>query len=655
MTYHLPFCAPAARAGRVNAMSVLAMSFAAPMVRAQELKPRATVTIDVQSRWLNASQPAAFTQFTNQRLQLHVDSVVLGRDDRRVWLSQNYNLGGVSTTLRGSVDASGRAAGLLVILGKAPSQSCGPPQGRGQVDRDGGSITLTEQLGGLGVFFAQSNQVSRMSRAALATTAAVGKSHSVMRGSRITRFLRDSVVRGLHLALLRDSAEITLSDNVPWDAGTPEYDRFPDSIPTVSHDVRGSITGWRLVNPQNGRTLWIADTTTLRGTATLHLADGRIFHTTTQYDQRTTAIVADSGAPPVAPLPPAQSQLAFYADTSLHRRLAAGDATATDSVLRILDHPPSPAAHEIAIRALAGFSSGRQSGAVREWILRSGDTATVFGEFMANGMSPAAYDLVHPVLADPRYAFNHGVHPETYFWWERLQLLANAPISDSTHWGCPAPLCRAIASEWPSAPEPHLRELGLVARFALDPMRWADTVIGLARSHPMLEEAARTAVGANATGGRDDMLPVPPSGASWHRWAAWLATFYPNESFAPGSYTPAVPTVAVNAVRTVERIQHRNVAAELLDQFAHADDSARFVFGTMLTALNPRYRSEQDALIAFTTGDALDQLLAYRGFSARMSATTIADSAAVREIVEHVAAMILDGAAPWPEFHNPGA
>ncbi|HEX3928742.1 MAG TPA: hypothetical protein VHW65_12175, partial [Gemmatimonadales bacterium] len=628
---------------------------------AQELTPGATITILTQRRWLNAGQPDAFTAFTTQQQKLRLDSIVPVNRARSIWLSQNESStnGLMASHTDVVVGADGRVFSLLTMVNKraAPQECGGPSPKRAAEDRDGASIELTEQFDGIGDFFSSQRPVAGTTRAAIARSATAGASHSLLRGTRVTRFLRDSVLRGMRLALVRDSAEVTLNDAIPWDAGlTGRYETPPDSIATVSRNARGTVTGWRLVNPLNGMTLWIADTVALHGTATLHLADGRSFRSATRLDQRTTAVIALVDSAPVVAMAPARPPVDVISDTSLMRRLGARDPVVRDSFLQVLARSRDFAAHTAAIRAL--HVSGVPNDAVTAAILSTGDTAVLYPQFIY-GLSSASYDLVHPLLADPGYAFNHGVHPDLYFFVGALQLLPNAALPDSTRWTCPAALCRAIANEWPSAHEPRLKQLGLIARFALDPARWADTVITLARSHPFLREAALAAVGANPVRTtRDSVFAVPPVGAPWQAWAGWLRSFessYDTRTWTPPQLAPSIPPAAVSALRTVERTQHRDVAAEFLTRFGSADDSGRFVFGTMLIAVRPGFRTDQDALVAFTTGSALDRALAYRGFSARTRAAGVADSTAMREITEHVAAMILDGAAPWPEFHNPGA
>src|SRR5690606_5762721 len=135
--------------------------------------------------------------------------------------------------------------------------------------------------------------------------------------------------------------------------------------------------------------------------------------------------------------------------------------------------------------------------------------------------------------------------------------------------------------------DPRLRDLGLIARFALDPRGGEAAILRREQEgSAMVRPAAQLLRGVGATWALAAQLPLPREDAPWRDWLAWMGGTR-TDLPAPPSTLPANSLRFESSHRLAilffEARTGRPVVQELHRRHDTApSDSARLVFGTIL-------------------------------------------------------------------------
>ena len=213
-----------------------------------------------------------------------------------------------------------------------------------------------------------------------------------------------------------------------------------------------------------------------------------------------------------------------------------------------------------------------------------------------------------------------------------------------------------------------MAELGLVARVTLDPPAWGDTVLArTARDSAFLAPASRLVRGVGATWAHSKQATLPDRGADWRTWLAWVnggrAGDDPGEQaraelrFAPsGRREPWPSRLAVvfgrtheTAIRFFQARTGRDVIGELRRQARAApSDTARFVFGSMLLAMDGYVPDAAVVAERFRSGTSVDRMLARREVARLVDGQSpLAYSATAVELMDRLLRIRLEAERLW--------
>ena len=305
-----------------------------------------------------------------------------------------------------------------------------------------------------------------------------------------------------------------------------------------------------------------------------------------------------------------------------------------------------------------------------------GDTSRailLYEREVTNVVTAGMYQLLRPVLNDPGKALRLGVSTTELF--ENFEYVTRygprGNGSDLLKW-CEPAACELIARDWTAAREPRLRQVGLLALFSRDPAVWSDTVIRIAAAGAhQLDDISRLARGVRFTRADEPELTLPSSSAAWDSWLDWmnggnamaLARRDSAEIAAVGrrllGSTASLlrngsPNDLARFITIAEARHHVSYRDSIAVHFANAtSDTARFVFGTLLHALNAPVRTTDALLMALQAPSALDRQLA----SAEIPRLTYApaDSVTSRAIEQTLLGALIDGTALWSRLDTPRA
>lgn len=359
---------------------------------------------------------------------------------------------------------------------------------------------------------------------------------------------------------------------------------------------------------------------------------------------------------------------------STEARLARAAPGVLDSVERAWRTAPSAEEAERIWRQLSmsvDRPTKRRLAAVRE---ATGDTAFVLEQRKrVDWESPL--DSVQmsrriAIMANPGAAVRVGVEDDS-FYEDIAQLMVARPpalMSDTTQWPCTPAACRLLATQDRSAREPRLRDVALVAHLVLDPSGWSDRVL-TQPDRPLLVKARWLARGVGATWLAASHAPLPPVGADALSWLEWMngvsAAYAPlQQPFAPESSVQSrlrFEATHANAIRFITARTGRDVTAELRRKYATAiGDTARTVFGFLVSRLTGLDMTAADIASALRTGSTADRVLATEELHRLMGRTrgtlTPVDSATRQHVYD---ALLIaerhEGASPWPTLGNSGS
>ncbi|HUQ80641.1 MAG TPA: hypothetical protein VM076_05880 [Gemmatimonadaceae bacterium] len=483
-------------------------------------------------------------------------------------------------------------------------------------------------------------------------------------GTRTSMLIRDTVVGGRPLWIVRDSAHVRYAEH------DIEHERTLDTLVAIDRTVAGTIVGRYVYDPALAFAAERADTTSMSGEAVLRYPDGRSFRTPTRYDRRrrwtlyTTQAFAAHQSAQRAEANRTYGGPVMSPSNATEQRLATGDSAFRDSLVSAWDRERDPDRRVQMYRLLTTWGS-RRSDFLAELDARRmarGDSGFLL-EQLANRAYPArpsideatARQLIR-VTNDPAIPLALGGSRDALY--ENLvQTFTTWPSAlepDPAARRCEPQACRILEDQWRTGQEQRLRDVGLAALATRDPAGWGDTVLArVAAGSVVLRPVAQLMAGVGATWPAAAKLSLPDPGTDWRAWKAWSTAPDPRYRARAVRVPDGVrfEESHATAIRFYEVRTGRDVVGELRRGFAGAtDDSARLVFGTMLAGLGEPVDVEQ-VVAQFRSGSApqiaLAQQALHRLFGARPPR---ADSATTAAVLDRLIASTVDKRAPWPSL-----
>ena len=443
-----------------------------------------------------------------------------------------------------------------------------------------------------------------------------------LRGTRISRITRDTVVAGRRLWVVRDSA------NVRYEESYLEQERTLDTNVVISRSASGPIVGTQLLDLELPAFRSREDTTRLRGEATLRYPDGRVFRTPARYERMRSWRLydAEAYASYVAQRRAVQQReyggMVMVPTNDLERRLSTGDVAARDSLVREWQRTEDPDRAQDVIRLLSRWSRREDfEQSLDRMRLAAGDTAFLYQKLADRAYYRGPTDSVDvramlPFMEEPSIAWAFNLSRDWLY--ENLaQAMTEWPRaaanSNDDRVSCTVSACRMLAAQFRTAREPRVRDVALVALFSMDPRRWSDTVLARdVHQHPLLRSAQSLAQGVGARWIAASKAPLPPPNSDARAWLEWMNGIDPKYAAAtagqpfarrPGA-TPAFRFEPPHrtAIRMYSLRTGRDVVAELQRSYRSAtSDSARYVFGAMLQRLGTLALTPDETAQAFAS------------------------------------------------------
>jgi hypothetical protein len=639
------------------AIALLAPRSAFPQAAAGAPPRGYVMQVEVSERWMNARQRPRFTTRTTYRDDLYLDSVHGGPSagGRTLFVS-------VGTRGDGGVyvhDASGRAVRVNGWLhheprspGETPEDSASADDWRlfGAFGEHGLALPSARLWDLVPTFPTHAPRRGETWSDSLELRAEHARYRQALSGRRVSRVEKDTVVRGRRLWIVRDSAAVRYADRELHD------ERTLAARVAAEHEASGVIRGRHLFDPRLRLFLVRHDTTALAGRAVLRYPDGRAFPTAARFERARTWTLLDPAslarrerARDAAREDEGSSVMRIFEKGGIETRLIDGDRRLRDSLVRAWRQARDPDERARIIGPLEEFGSDPA-----DWLagmaLEDGDTA-----YAVRDVAPRFYGIarepvnerqlrwVLPFMDDPGLAFAFGVDRDPPY--ENLvQALVMHPPAvtpNSGVWSCTRAACALLARQRAEGREPRLRDVGLVAALALEPARWADTVLARAAASPRLLAPAAQLVRGALTAVRDrEGPPLPPSGAGWRAWQAWMAGSSPDTRMFEQPHQVVI--------RFHEALTGRDIVGELRRGRDQAvEDSARLVYGVLLLAFGEATRTPAELQAALRNGSPAERTLATQEAVRLLDAAPHADSATVTEVLGPMLARMIDGAPPW--------
>lgn len=583
---------------------------------------------------MHGTQQAPFTPLATNRRWLFVDSIRVDSAGRRYHLTLGVTAFGRDSALILS-DETGRIARLEA--GLAPYKRAGVtyPGDSARMEESrrvtlDGRLTLAEsRVWDVVVTFPRAPRIGARWTDTIARVANDGPYRQTLSGRKVSRIVGDTLVAGLRLWIIRDSAFVTYEER------RPERERTLDTLVQVSRTVRGVIRGVHLYDPSLRLSRFRDDTSLLAGEAVLRYPDRRTFRTPARYDRYRVWQLNDSAqyaARRAALRTESENQMGgmvYLPASDLERRLSRDTSGVRDSLLLALQQTSDD---EEMLRLFGTLSrwGGRDADFRRRLDsvrIRLGDTAYLYQRLSDRAYSrhpPTDTSDVRamiPFLEDPGKAWSLN-RSRDWLYENLVQAMtlwprAAASPRDTSKVACTAEACRMLGGLRVSAREPRSRQVALVALFSMDPATWGDTILRLAGpSHPLLRSAAALAGGVGATWTAASKLPMPPPESDWRMWLRWMDgrdTAYiraqlamPRPRGLPPLDTmprPRFEETHRTAIRMLMARTGRKVIGELQGGYEQArNDTAHLVFGTLLHGLDALRLSAAQMADAFASG-----------------------------------------------------
>ena len=624
--------------------------------------------IEGRERWIYARQIADLVWFRDSRRWIYVESGSTTESSAARTIDFAFDQpggGDGATVVLDSSGAIGSIAGRLAPRRQSPYDtpldSLRRSYRRGMSGAGSRRVALPESRVWSLVLPVRTNQLIAGGGWTDTVTFAAsrGPISQTLTGIRGWTVVKDTMVRGRKLWVVRDSMELVLTTRFL------EFVRTMEDFSVVEHSLTGTQLGRSLYDPDLRLNFLRFDTTVLAGEQRVTLADNRSFTTGVAFEQSRTISLRDSTATAtrreelLTERRRTNSGMLRFPDSGQDAHMSTASVALRDSLLSaVQDDSNSLPRRRAAYRRLGDWPQAQRIIPNRDQVLQElGDTATYLGTLrrsMQGFLKPISVEMLEealPFMRDPELAEAFGVPQEGFYENPRQGLLSVPPAvtSDTTAWTCTPDACALLGRQWAEATEPRLKALGLIALAMTDPATWADTVFRLAPESPFLETTADLLRGVGATWGAATKDPLPPAGADWRSWLHWMN----------GRRTD-VPPARDNRVswRNSHRsailvgglVANRDVAAEIAsDLQGEVRDSARLVYEIILDGLGvERSHTAQDIAELFRAGsDPLHELAAAR-LPALFEAAEPLDTVLAGALVNDFLDALIQGAPAWP-------
>ena len=618
-----------------------------------------------RSRLMHGREQPRFSPFTSWDRSLDVDSIRAQGGHRRLYLTLGDNGYGRGTALV-DIDLSRRVVDTRVAVAPRTgpfadsAESAFLELGRRQ-QLAFNEIELWDVVPSLP---STALRVGLVWTDTIARTASDGLFLHSITGTRVSRVVRDTVVSGRRLWVVRDSAAIR------YEHTGRSRERTLDTTVVESRIGTGTVRGVHLMDSDLRLFRWRVDTTRVQGEAVLQYPDGRSFRTPARYEEIGRWMLYDGRAYQtfVAERDSASMResegLVRVPSNALEQRLQAGDTVARDSLVREWRRTSDPDTAERIFSALRSWLHDKQSYvALTHMRIALGDTvfwhdelARMFGKEIDTSDVPVMLGFMN----DPSipWAFHRSGDALYERLAEALTTFPPAVLARGERAPCVPAACRLLADQWRTAREPRLRDLGLVALFATDPRRWGDTVLAIdVRQHPLLASSKALAMGVDVMRDAASNASLPPPGSDARAWRDWTEGVDPQHSsrdVSPSGMSPEfrVEQSQIVAIRMYSARTGRDVVGELRQGYRSAtSESARLIFGSMLQGLGELQLNETDVADAFTSRVPERIALARGALVSNLgdSATRMPDAKAAA-LVDRLIASVVNSTPLWPNM-----
>jgi hypothetical protein len=607
---------------------------------AQTPPPRAADWVmerETQDRWIHARQQPRFTPFSSRLEWIQVDSIRAQPDGRALFITvARTAYGRDSATI--VHDLGGRLRRLETGLAPHRVLTVAWP---GDAERfaamrrmpDGRLSLPASRVWDLVPTFPAVPRRGAGWRDTIARVASDPPYRQSLTGSRFSRIVGDTVLDGRRWWVVRDSASVRYEERYV------EHERTLDTLVAISREGSGVTRGVHLYDPELRLFRRRSDTTMLAGTAVLEYPDGRSFRTPARFEQTRTWRLHDA------------AQYAARRD-SLRAQMASRRGGMVG--------PREPGASR---------PDPAQSDSAR---ITNGDTAFLYSRLARQAYpGPADTGDVRAMLAfmnDPGLMWDFNLSRDWLYenlaqgltTWPRAAL-----TGPSERVACTVAGCELLAAQWNDAAvrEPRLHDVGLIARYSMDPRRWADTVLTLGSrgGRPLLRRAVLLARGVGADWAAGSQKEMPPAGSDWRTWLEWMngrnqearardAELARQYAWARDTVTrPRFGESHRTALRMYALQTGRDLLGELRRGYSDAtSDTARLVFGTMLRGMGALELTDQQMVDDFRSGDPARAALARQVLLARFGRDAKPlDTATAIPIVNRLLEVLADSGALW--------
>lgn len=436
-------------------------------------------------------------------------------------------------------------------------------------------------------------------------------------------------------------------------------DRARSTLSFTEREGSGHIVGRIVIDTVLGIRAAGADTIRLEGTSTLTMPDGRRFTEPASFERMRTFAAFDSAA----------------WDVERERRMAERRRTSGGMVLipgATRDDPPLPQARVDSLwaawTAAEDDFEGRQELERQLWAnqggghdlfldtlaarrLAGGDSTMVLRDMPRQGRQSDSLGLeewatMAPFLHDPGRAWRWQLG--TQLTYVANTLLATSPLWEARTRGafCRPEACDAILADMEASPEPRLREVAAVWRFAQDPSQHWPEVLALQESGSLVvERAVAYGRGVGAQWAAATGLAMPDDGADWRTWLEWMGGRVRFE----GSHR--------TALRFFEARTGRDPLADLERRWTDLpDDSSRLIIGTILRGSDRLADPTPDEIVGdLLSGEPARIDLARRALRGRYAeADTLSPAEAAPFLRAVLDSMATRGTSPWPSIADEG-
>lgn len=486
---------------------------------------------------------------------------------------------------------------------------------------------------------------------------------------RSSHTLRDTVISGRRVHIVRDSTSITI------DHATLQPSRFNKRVGRTRERARGTLVGIRLVDAETHRAFHMRDTLTMRGALESDDGSGDAFTSPLYITSVRVSTLYDAFWQAAKHREP--FDMVRYDAT----RPNALTPTSRDSLFALLVRARALATRDSLRAQLLPTSSQREGDPsiwprIREHALAIGDTASIVARLMdvvrSTGAPLSADDfrVLRPALASARTAFRIGVDGEILTLDLIDMLLRRPPVTSvpPEHEVCSPAACAAMRAD-AGSDRSMLAAVGLVAGMVSSPRVWTDSVLHHSATNPFLVPRARWfAQGVASSAGASAKAPIPPPDAPYDAWRHWLTgrdSSYEQSVSADPARQLAAQQLAAQANRRPRSLRASPEAANAV-RFAEArtglayitafrrhrdttsSDSVRVLFNSLLLALGDGTHSDAELvrILLQGSGPALaDAKVQLGDVRSRGAAMAPAGDSTARVIGRHVVNLIFGDSA----------